>query len=145
MSLEQALADNTAAIRELIAALAKAPAAVQEDKPAPKAKPATTAPTSPTAEAGVAAAPAKTAAATGQAAKSAATAAPASTAATKPQATATPDYAPVGAAITAYAAANGREATLEKLAAFGVKSGKELKPEQYADVLAAFTAEEEVA
>lgn len=56
------------------------------------------------------------------------------------------DYAPVGAAITAFAAANGREATLAKLSAFGVTSGKALKPEQYADVLAAFTAtEEEVA
>ena len=56
------------------------------------------------------------------------------------------DYAPVGAAITAFAAANGREATLAKLEAFGVTSGKNLKPEQYADVLAAFTTtEEEVA
>lgn len=139
MSLEQVIADNTAAIRELIAALgAQAP---KSTAAATAAKPA---PTQPTAKAEVAAAPAKTAAASTPPAKSAATAAPASTAATKPQATAL-EYGPVGAAITAFAAANGREATLTKLADFGVKSGKELKPEQYADVLAAFAQEESVA
>lgn len=61
----------------------------------------------------------------------------------KPSASAAVDYAQVGAAITAFAARNGRDATLAKLGAFGVKSGKELKPEQYADVLAAFTGIEE--
>lgn len=55
------------------------------------------------------------------------------------------DYAPVGAAITAFAAANGREAAVAKLATFGVKSGKELKPDQYAAALAAFSAAEAVA
>lgn len=49
------------------------------------------------------------------------------------------EYAQIGAAITAFAATNGRDATLAKLAEFGVKSGKELKPEQYADALIAFT------
>jgi hypothetical protein len=52
------------------------------------------------------------------------------------------EYAPVGAAITAYAAKHGRQAALEKLARFGVKTGKELKPEQFAQALADFAGEE---
>lgn len=136
MSLEAAIAANTAAIQELTAVWAKLNAqAVSIDKGAKTD--------------GVVAAgkPVKAAAAANVAAATPApeTAKPTSTASpaasTKPAA----DYAPVGQAITAYAAANGRDATLEKLAAFNVKSGKELKPEQYADVLAAFSAEEEVA
>lgn len=51
------------------------------------------------------------------------------------------EYAPVGAAITAFAAAHGRQAALAKLAEFGVKSGKELKPDQWAAALAAFKVE----
>lgn len=51
------------------------------------------------------------------------------------------DYALVGAAITSYAAVNGREAALAKLATLNVKSGKELKPEQYAAALALFAGE----
>lgn len=58
-----------------------------------------------------------------------------------PAAPAVTEYAPVGAAITAYAAAHGRQATLDKLAQLGVKSGKELKPDQWAAALAAFKVE----
>lgn len=129
MSLEAAIQANTAAIQELVAVWGKLTAqAVKVDK-MPADAPVTAAgkPVKAAPEAAVEKAPPK-------AEKPAAPAA-------KPVA----DYAPVGQAITAYAAANGRDATLEKLAAFGVKSGKELKPEQYADVLAAFSAEEEVA
>ena len=50
-------------------------------------------------------------------------------------------YEPVGKAITTFAAKHGRDATLAKLAELGVKSGKELKPEQYAAALAAFSEE----
>ncbi len=68
--------------------------------------------------------------------------APAPTPAAEPQAPEPPppviEYAQVGAAITAFAAKHGRQAAVDKLAGLGVKSGKELKPEQYADALAAF-------
>lgn len=119
MSLEQAIAENTAAMRELIAVLASAKAApaAAAVEPAPK-KPA---------------------------AKAAEKPAEAPKAEPKANPQTGVDYAPVGAAITAYAAANGRDATLAKLAELGVKSGKELKPDQYAAALAAFSAEEEVA
>lgn len=62
-------------------------------------------------------------------------------AAPAPAPAAVTEYAPVGAAITAYAAAHGRQATLDKLAQLGVKSGKELKPDQWAAALAAFKVE----
>jgi hypothetical protein len=139
MSLEQAIAANTAAIQELIAMWGKLNAqAVAIDKmPAAAGVNAAGKPVKAAPEKAVATA----AAAVKETAKPTEAAAPAATA--KPAAAA--DYAPVGAAITAYAAANGREATLAKLEPFGVTSGKALKPEQYAAVLAAFTAEEEVA
>ena len=56
-------------------------------------------------------------------------------------------YEPVGKAITTYAAKLGRDAALRVLGTFGVKSGKELKPEQYQAALEAFSApvEQEVA
>lgn len=119
MSLEQALADNTAALRELAALFANGklppvPAPVPEPSPAPAAK-----------------APAPK---------------PAPKPEPKPEVKAAPDaldYAAVGTAITAYAAKHGRELTLAKLGALGVKSGKELKPDQYADALALFTAADE--
>lgn len=129
MSLEQALAANTAAIQELIAVWSKLNAQAKAVDKMP-AEGTVTAAGKP-----VKAAPEKAAEKPAEAPKAEA----------KAPAPAAADYAPVGAAITSYAAAKGREATLAKLAPFGVKSGKELKPEQYADVLAAFTAEEEVA
>lgn len=105
------------------------------------------------------AAPTKTAAAPTPAAESAAAQPPASTAATEgnatpavtstasPSASSAPSsssealsYEPVGKAITTFAARNGRDATVAKLSEFGVKSGKELKPEQYAAALEAFGA-----
>lgn len=135
MSLEAAIAANTAAIQELIAVWGKLNAqatSIDKSETVKKVE---------AAGKPVKAAPEKAAAAPTEQAKPAATTA--SSPASKPAAGI--DYAPVGAAITAFAAANGRDATLEKLAAFGVKSGKELKPEQYADVLAAFSAEEAVA
>lgn len=117
MSIEQALAENTAALHALTALLGKLgivpPAAAAE----PTAKVEKPKAEKPKAEK------------------------PAPAPAAEPAAAAT-DYAPVGAAITAYAAANGREAAIAKLATFGVKSGKELKPDQYAAALAAFSAAE---
>lgn len=49
------------------------------------------------------------------------------------------DYDIVAKAITVFVAANGREATLAKLGELGVTSGKNLKPEQWAQALALFT------
>lgn len=134
MSLEQALADNTAAIKELIAVWGKLNA--QANKVSAKVEAGETGPIT---AAGKPVAEVKPAAA--EKPKAEPKAEP-----KKEAAAPVADYAPVGAAITAFAAANGRDATLAKLEAFGVTSGKNLKPEQYADVLAAFTAtEEEVA
>lgn len=134
MSIEQALAENTAAIKELIAVWGKL--ATQGNKVTAKVEAGETgtitAGGKPVAEVKPAAAEKPKAEAKPEQKKE------------EPKAEAAPalDYAKVGAAITAFAAANGRDATLAKLGEFGVKSGKELKPEQYADVLAAFTAEE---
>jgi hypothetical protein len=50
------------------------------------------------------------------------------------------EYAQVGAAITSFAAKYGRDAAVQTLAALGVKSGKELKPDQYVVALQAFGA-----
>ena len=139
MSIEQALAENTAAIKELIAVWGK----LTSQAASVKAK-VDAGETSVIAAGGAPVAEVKPAAAE----KPKATPKPAAEAKKEePKAEAAPalDYAKVGAAITAFAAANGRDVTLAKLAEFGVKSGKELKPEQYADVLAAFTATEEVA
>jgi 2-oxoglutarate dehydrogenase E2 component (dihydrolipoamide succinyltransferase) len=127
MSLEQALADNTAALRELAALFANSklppvPAPVPEPTPAPAAKaPAPKPEPKPEPK-------------------------PAPKPEPKPEVKAAPaalDYAAVGTAITAYAAKHGREATLTKLGALGVKSGKELKPDKYAEALALFTAPDE--
>lgn len=134
MSLEQAIAANTAAIQELTAVWAKLNAqAAKIDKSENVTK---------VEAAGkpIKAAPEKAAAAPTEPVK---TAAPTASSSVSKPAAAAPDYAPVGAAITAFAAANGRDATIAKLSAFGVTSGKALKPEQYAAVLAAFSAEEE--
>lgn len=137
MSIEQALAENTAAIKELIAMWGKLNAQAKTVDKAP-------------AETTVTAAGKPVEAKVEKAGEKPKAEKPAAVekdkAESKPKAEApVADYAPVGAAITAFAAANGRDATLAKLAEFGVTSGKALKPEQYADVLAAFTATEEVA
>lgn len=151
MSLEQALAENTAAINNLAAVWAKLNAQANKVD-ASGATEVTAAGKAVVAKTEAAATPkVEKAAATPKEEKPAATAKAASPSAStassqKPaESAAAPDYAPVGAAITAYAAANGRDATLAKLSAFGVTSGKALTPDQYEAALAAFTAEEEVA
>lgn len=133
MSLEQALEANTAAINNLIAVWSKLNATADSLDKAPAdtvikaaGKPVKAAP----------------AAAKVEAEKPAASSAPAATAAPTASSKVSPEeaYAPVGKAITTYAAANGRDATLAVLSQFGVTSGKALKPEQYEAVLAAFAA-----
>lgn len=49
-------------------------------------------------------------------------------------------YEDVKKAILAFQQANGREATLATLKAFGAARGTDLKPEQYAEALATLTA-----
>lgn len=57
-----------------------------------------------------------------------------------PQAAPAVDYPTVQAAILKLANSKGRDLALEILAGFGAKAGKELKPEQYGEALAAFNA-----
>ncbi|CAB4163629.1 hypothetical protein UFOVP814_42 [uncultured Caudovirales phage] len=54
--------------------------------------------------------------------------------------TAAVTYDDVKKAILAYQTANGREATINALNSFGAAKGTDLKPEQYAEALALFTA-----
>jgi hypothetical protein len=116
MSLETALADNTAALRELHALLARVsvPTAA-ETPPAPKSRSAApTAPTSPTAEAAPAAAPATTAAAS------------------------EPTYDDVKRAIIDVSKAKGRDAAVALLAEFKATKGPDLQgtPEKFAPFVA---------
>lgn len=120
MSLEQAITDHAAAIRELAAAIrattggADKPAAA--DKPTPKADPK---PETKKSDAKPASSP------SGAERQSA-----------DPKAGAQDtDYAAVKAAILAVSKAKGREPTMAMLSRFGVTNGTELKTEQYADVV----------
>lgn len=144
MSLELALAENTAALKALLAHLqsgtlprqptpeevdanikalnAQEPAADPKPTPAPEQK-AAPAPTAPTAEA---AATAPTPKAKPQPAPE--PAAPADEA---------PDYATTARAINDLVKARGRQAAVEVLAQFGAETLKAVKPEQFAAVIAA--------
>jgi hypothetical protein len=107
MSLETALADNTAALRELHALLARLNAAPAElpDAPKPQARSAApTAPSSPTAEVAPAAAPETS----------------------EPAAPAT--YDDVKRAIIEVSKAKGRDAAVALLAEFGAAKGPDLQP-----------------
>lgn len=147
MSLEKALADNTSAIRELIAALtASAKPAPVPAAPLPDATAALTAEAATEAEAAIQEAakarptPAKTKATPAPTPPTAAApvdVAPEQKAASSEQAAAPTTYNDVVAAVTKVAKAKGRDAAVGVFAAFGVANGKELKPEQYAAVVAA--------
>jgi hypothetical protein len=125
---------NTAQLNAVMAALASGDEAVKEAAaPAPKpkatpAKTATPAPTQPTAEVEKAAAPENKPepSATTQAAES-------------PSEPAAPTIAvaDLNAAIIGLAKSKGRDAAVAILGEFGAAKVPELKPEQYADVLAA--------
>ena len=143
MSLEATIAENTAALRDLIAAIGKGiptthaqvAAVVAEAKPEATAKKpdgaAQTAETKPTA----------TSAAAEQAAREAAAAAAAQATealnghADKPADA--PTYQDAANAINALAKAKGRAAAVAVLAAFGAAKLPDVKPEQFADVIAA--------
>ena len=125
MSLEQAIRENTEAVRELIAALGStnsvfAPAAneaVAQPAPAPAPK----------------AAPAKAKPAPAPKAEEPVVPAPAPAPAAEP---AIP-YTDVATAVTDLAKAKGRQAAVDLLASFDVARATELKAEQYASVIAA--------
>lgn len=136
MSLEATIQENTNAIRELIAAIkagvpttaAQVAAVVTEAKPTTAAKETTAkkttpaekaepAPTQPTAEAGAAAAPEKKDEPSAQAA--------------------TPNYQATADAVTKLAREKGRDAAVAVLKEFGAAKLPDVKPEQFADVIAA--------
>jgi hypothetical protein len=143
MSLELAIEQNTSAIRELIAALLanKAPqvteavtgvvSGITEAEIAESAKPTN-------AKKEHAEKPQATVGDNGASGTTTSSQSDAATNTGTTEATArVVQYPEVAKAITAYVATHGREATVKLLASFSVKTGKELKPEQYADVLAA--------
>lgn len=119
MSIETLLADNTAAIRELIATI-KAQAYAEASQPAaPKAPPVAAKPTP----------------------------APAPVVEDTPEAHATPadpetlvTIDEVKAAVLKLAATKGREAAVAVLLSFGAAKAPELKPEQYGAALDALNA-----
>ena len=145
MSLEATIAENTAALRDLIAAIGKGiptthaqvAAVVAEAKPEATAKKpdgaAQTAETKPTATTAAAESSQSVAAETGM------TAAQATEAinghADKPADA--PTYQDAANAINALAKAKGRAAAVAVLAAFGAAKLPDVKPEQFADVIAA--------
>jgi len=140
MSLEVVIQENTAAIRELIAAIAKGapiPADAKEVVATPP-KPTTSAATrasaartQPTAKEAADAAPGKTADASSQSAKPAETEQQGSTAATEIT------YQDAANAVTKLSRAKGRDAAVAVLKQFDAANLKEVKPEQFAEVIAA--------
>ena len=153
MSLETALAENTAAVRELLDAIksnALTVAQPAKETPAPKpqaadkstsaATPADSAPTQPTAEAVVADAQKKTEGASAPSAASAETDVQASTVAVDAdplEETAPPDYPTTARAVTALVKAKGRDAALAVLKSFGADNLKQVPAEKYAEVVTA--------
>lgn len=143
MTLEAAIAENTAAVRELIAQLRSGTAPVQPSveeidanikalnaaqeaaapKPTPAAKPAAPAPTPPTAEA-PASAPSPRA----------------NEPPSPPAAAEALDYATTAKAVNALVKASGRQAAVDVLASFGAATLKDVQPAQYAAVVAACNA-----
>lgn len=136
---------NDADIQKLVdkaeAKAAKKDAAVRVEKPTTVAEtPAAHAPTQPTAEADVAtAAPEKTADASPPTVEPAAAEPQPSTAATASP-TEPVDYKTAAEAVTKVSRAKGRPAAIEVLAKFGAAKLPDVKPEQFADVVAACNA-----
>lgn len=140
MSLEQALAENTAAIKSLTAAWLALTANAEKAKAGLAAGEGVDA-------GGVPIVPGKSTTKTTTApakdkpaAAPSAPAAPAAAAASSGEDANAPSYEQVAKAINAFVASAGKPAAIAKLAELGVKTGKELKPEQYAEALAKFSA-----
>lgn len=138
MSLEAAIAENTSAIRELIAALSAGTATQKTaapENPTRAAQPASHADTPRTAEAAAAVAPTSKARRSEAAPPAAAapTPAEAADAGTAPDASAgaTPSFDEVRTAMLGLGKVKGRAAVAEMLAEFGVTRLPEIKPDQY--------------
>ena len=144
MSLEVAIQENTVALRDLLAAIkanatVAAPVPAVKEAAAPSGKPkatsaekaATPAPTPRTAAEAEAAAPEKKA-------EQSATTPPAAASPATPKADA-PTYQDAATAITKLSREKGRDTAVALLAKFGAANLKEVKPEQFADVIAAAT------
>ena len=137
MSLEQALAENTAAVRELIAVWSKLTAQANKVDKAPADTPVTAAGKPVKAKVEAAAKAADTPAVTAPAQQEPAQSAPAADSPSEPAV----DYPTLQKAVFALANAKGRDAVIGLMKdTFGVGSAKELKPEQWADALAAVNA-----
>lgn len=129
MSLEQALQENTAAIKELIAAWLKAGGVPVAAAPAESEQPEQKAETKNKAKAALLAAKPKP------------EPKPEPEPQPEPQTEPTVDYPTLQKAVFALANAKGRDAVVELIKAeFGVGSAKELKPGQWADALAKVNA-----
>lgn len=144
MSLEQAIAENTAAVRELVGVWAKL-VAQGKNINAQVASGEATAVTAGDMTIPVVKveAPKSSKAVATPAATVTATPAPAATAPAEPVAESPSevvDYAEVSKAISAAAVAKGKAEVVAVLTAFGAKRGPDLKPEQYADFLKALAA-----
>lgn len=156
MSLETAITENTAAIRELIAALTHGPIIAQDvdtgKKRTPAGKPAANARTEPTVQAAADDAPENKPASTNQSSDASQAAdnsgnvpqgAAAQTAAepatdTTAQSAATgaaATYEDAKAAVLALGKAKGRDTTLEVLSRFGASKLPDVKPEAFADLI----------
>jgi len=144
MSLEAAIQENTSALRDLIAAIkagvmttaAQVAAVVTEAKPVAKKgkadpKPDATQSSEPTPTVSDNSAISSTAsnAAAAQEKKT-------DNPAPEPKAE-VPTYASVVSAVKTLAEVKGRNVAIDLLSKFGVTNGRELKPEQYVDVIAA--------
>lgn len=133
MSLEQALAENTAAVRELIAALKNSPLPVSFEQPA--AKPEKVAPAQEKPKAEAAKKPVEQAAVTEPAATQ-----PTAETSAAPESKANESAPEITAedmqnAFRAYMAANGRDAAVALLDSFGVKKLGELPAAKHADFM----------
>lgn len=130
MTLEAAIAENTSAIRELIAALANGTptTAAQVEKVVKEAKPA---------KATVATNGASSTQEPSSPLAAAAAPEPAPAAETPQPGAASVTYEEVKKAIFALAGKKGRDAVVATLKTFGAEKGTDLKPAQYADFLKA--------
>lgn len=147
MSLEQALTENTAAIRELIAKLGAMPLTATmvatDPTPAPevvklaagKRSAAKGADSPRTAEVGPSTSDLSPGASETSANDSAK---PTATPADAPSAS--PTYDEVKGAILEVSKSKGRQAAIDLLTKFGAKTGPDVKPDQYADFIAAATS-----
>ena len=140
MSLEIALAENTAAIRELIAKLSSGPVIaqdVQAEKPAATTKATKATKADPKPEAAPSSEPTPTASDNSQPSSTESNEASENVQSeTTEQSTAQPTYEDAKAAVLNLGKVKGRQATLDVLSRFGAAKLPDVKPEAFADLIA---------